>query len=275
MGHVHFNVSPDRVVLAEALKFVEQVIASYSAPGSGFTIQPSANGIQTHLNLPIPNTSGGTTGITNLSFGFGFGLQFEPFAITASFNLARKEAPFNLSVFILGGAGYVETDLVFIPGQSLTCSVTIELAASASFSVAFGPISGYVAVLLGMSVNFHTGNGTDLRVGIFIQVLGEVSILSIVSAYVGLRLEVTYVNGTFTGRGQFSISIKICWCFTLDVNEQVAFTLGGGNSQTALNEPFPFPSRNEVVSDVPTPAVRLGKPLNYNEIATRYISMIS
>jgi hypothetical protein len=279
-GHVHFNVSPDRVVLSEALNFIQQIIASYSAPGSGFTILPSATGIETRLDLPIPNTSAGTTGITNLTFGFSFGLQFAPsFAITAGFNLGRKKAPFNIAVFILGGAGYVETDITFIPGQQLICNVEIELAASASLAIAFGPISGYVAIFLGMSVNFHTGGvgGTDLRLGIFIQVVGEVSILSIVSAYVGLRLEATYDNGTFTGRGQFSISIKICWCFTLNVDEHVEFTLGhgGGSQQVALNEPPNLFLTSDAISDTPLSVFKVKTPPNYIEIATRYINMIS
>jgi hypothetical protein len=278
-GHVHFNVSPDRVVLSEALNFIDQIIASYSAPGSGFTILPSLNGIQTRLDLPIPNTSAGTTGITNLTFGFGFGLQFDPFAITAGFNLGRKKAPFNIAVFILGGAGYIETDITFIPGEQLTCNVSIELAASASLAIAFGPISGYVAIFLGMSVNFHTGNGTDLRLGIFIQVVGEVSILSIVSAYVGLRLEATYDNGIFTGRGQFTISIKICWCFTLEVDEHVEFTLGhgggGGPQQLALNEPPTLFVMNEAIPDTPSSIFTVKTPPNYMDIATRYINMLS
>lgn len=279
-GQVHFNVSPDRVVLAEALSFIEKIIASYSSPGSGFSIVPSPTGIETRLDLPIPNTSGGTTGITNLTIGFSFGLQFAPsFAITAGFNLGRKKAPFNIMVFILGGAGFVETDITFMPGKQLQCSVTIELAASASLAIAFGPISGYVAIFLGMSVNFQSGAGSDLRLGIFIQVIGEVSILSIVSVYVGLRLEATYENGTFTGRGQFSISIKICWCFTLDVDEHVEFTLGGGggqHQQLAFNEPPRDLYRpNEIIADTNNPILQSIPRVNYVELATAYINMIS
>ena len=281
-GHVHFNVSPAKVQLAAALSFIEDFIASYSSPDSGFSILPSLTGIQTRLTLPIPNTSAGTTGITNLTFGFNFGLEFVPFAITTGFSLGRAQAPFNISIFILGGGGYVETSVRFEPGKGISCTVDIELAASASLAIAFGPISGYVAIFVGMSVQFKTGGGSDLRLGIFILVVGEVSILSLVSAYVSLRLEATYGNGVFTGRGTFSIRIKICWCFTLEVSESVQFTIGssnggGGNGGMALNEPpVIFPTFGPV-SDVPSNDLPLAAEdvPNFAETAKLYINMIS
>jgi len=227
-GKLHVDVSPDRVQLSAALSFVQEIIARYTSPDGGFGIFPSATGIETRLALPIPDTSLGTTGITNLTFNFLFGLSWSPeFELYTGFGLASPDAPFNVSVYILGGGGHLLAKANYLPGKSLTCSLDMAIDASAALSIALGPISGNVHINLGMRFQFNTGRG-DLSLGIFLLIGGEVSVLGIISASILLRLDATYDNGVFTCRGLFSISIKICWCFTLNVSQQVSCRLGSG-----------------------------------------------
>jgi hypothetical protein len=279
-GKLHVDVSPDRVQLSAALSFIQQVIALYSSPDSGFGIYPSVTGIETRLSLPIPDTSLGTSGITNLTFNFLFGLSWgNGFELYAGFGLASPNAPFNISVFILGGGGHLVATARYTPGKSLTCQVDMALDASAALAIALGPIRGSVHVNLGMRFVFNSGQG-DLSLGIFLLIGGEVSILSIVSANIVLRLDATYQNGTFTCRGLFSISIKICWCFTLDVHEEVSCRLGSGGG-LAYNEslPFPWAERSDSylvldassISSIP-PQSELD---NYAEYAVRYLQLIN
>jgi hypothetical protein len=273
-GHIHFNVDPTRVELAAALQFIQSIIQIYSPKDSGFGLFPSLTGIETRLVLPIPNTSVGTTGITNLTFGFQFGLKWAPFKIETGFSLGRAEAPFNISVFILGGAGHVQVTASYVPGSSISCGVEIELAASASLALALGPISGYVAIFLGMSVRFSSGAGGDLRLGVFLQIVGEASVLGIISAYVSLRLDATYANGQFTGRGEFRISIKICWCFTLSISESVSCTIGS-SSTTAWNDYPLLGPDTRPISDVPFFLFSAPNVDDYQDFANLYIDMIS
>ncbi len=280
-GKLHVDVSPDRVQLSQALAFIQEIIAAYSAPGSGFCIYPSLTGIETRLSLPIPNTSVGTTGITNLTFNFLFGLSWaNDFNLYAGFGLASPNAPFNLSVFILGGGGHLVATARYHPGGSLSCQVDMALDASAALAISLGPISGSVHINLGMRFIFNSGQG-DLSLGIFLLIGGEVSILSIVSAQVMLKLEATYAGGVFTCRGIFSISIKICWCFTLEVHEEVHCSLGSGGGIAYLEEPLPLLNRSKnfeapmlidssVISTVPTSTVLK----DYSRLATNYLSLI-
>jgi hypothetical protein len=214
-GQINFTVSPANVRLAAILQLLESAIAAYSPPGSGFSFLLSPSGIETVLALPIPNINFGTSGISNLSFGFNFGLEWTPsFAITAGFSIGRRNAPFSMTVFILGGGGYIEASARYVPGGSIVCSVSISLAATAGLAISLGPIDGGVAIFLGLEVDFKSGGGqNDLRLGAYILIVGHVSILGIVSASISLRLDATYGGGHFTGTGTFSISIKICWCF--------------------------------------------------------------
>ena len=280
-GKLHVDVSPDRVQLSQALAFIQEIIAAYSSPDSGFGIYPSLTGIETRLSLPIPNTSVGTTGITNLTFNFLFGLSWaNDFNLYAGFGLASPNAPFNLSIFILGGGGHLVATALYHPGGSLTCQVDMALDASAALAISLGPISGSVHMNLGMRFIFNSGQG-DLSLGIFLLIGGEVSILSIVSAQVMLKLEATYSGGVFTCRGIFSISIKICWCFTLEVHEEVHCSLGSGGGIAYLEEPLPMLHRSRdfeasmildssAISTVPPQTV-----LNdYPRLATNYLSLI-
>jgi hypothetical protein len=126
---------------------------------------------------------------------------------------------------------------------------------------------------------FNSGQG-DLSLGLFLLIGGEVSILSIVSANILLRLDATYENGSFTGRGIFSISIKICWCFTLNVHEEVTCHLGSGQGM-GYNDPLPFPWEErsdsyfalspESISSVPPPS----EMSKYDDYAQKYLQLIS
>jgi hypothetical protein len=251
----------------------------YSSPDSGFGIYPSLSGIETRLSMPIPDTSLGTSGITNLTFNFLFGLSWaNDFELYAGFGLASPDAPFNLAVYILGGGGHLVATARYHPGGKLACQVDMALDASAELAFSLGPISGNAHVNLGMRFIFNSGQG-DLSLGIFLLIGGEVSILSIVSANILLRLDATYENGSFTCRGMFSISIKICWCFTLNVSEEVSCHLGGGGGM-AFNEPMPLPWLSDsstailpalAVSTVPNATTLAG----YRALATNYIYLIS
>lgn len=279
-GKLHVDVSPDRVELSAALAFIQEIIAEYTSPDSGFGIYPSATGIETRLSLPIPNTSVGTTGITNLTFNFLFGLSWlHDFELYAGFGLASPNAPFNLSVFILGGGGHLVATAYYHPGGSLTCQVDMALDASAALAIALGPISGSVHINLGMRFIFNSGGG-DLSLGIFLLIGGEVSILSVVSAQVMLKLEATYSGGVFTCRGIFSISIKICWCFTLNVSEEVHCSLGSGGGLAYAEDPLgtlwnskaeaPLLIDSGAVSTIPAASILNGFP----NLAVLYVNLV-
>jgi hypothetical protein len=285
-GKLHVNVSPDRVQLSQALSFIQQIIASYSSPDSGFGIYPSATGIETRLSLPIPDTSAGTTGISNLTFNFLFGLSWaNDFEIYAGFGLASPNAPFNISVFILGGGGHLVASARYRPfsssgsQSSLTCTVDMALDASAALAIALGPIKGSVHINLGFRFTFNSGQG-DLSLGIFLLIGGEVSILSIISASVLLRLEATYQNGAFNCHGLFSISIKICWCFTLNVSEEISCRLGSGGGIAYNDSPrFPWSEASDSYLALEPSAISSVPPLTelsrYYDLATRYLHLIS
>lgn len=108
------------------------------------------------------------------------------------------------------------------------------------------------------------------------MVVGQVSVLGIVSVYLQLRLDAKYGNGTFIGRGTVVFRIKICWCFTLSVRKSVEMRLGGrGANRAALEAPAGdvrlLVQPDEEVEWMPADA---SPDATYDDIASRYIDML-
>jgi hypothetical protein len=171
----------------------------------------------------------GTTGISGLTLAAVFGLQFSPFVISAGLALASREKPFALTVFVLGGGGFVEVGARYEPTAGrISCFAFIGVNASASLAISLGPIRGGVYVYLGTEISYEAGtpNAPGLAFGVYLTIRGEVDVLGIVSASIALYLTITYYPGALIARGRVVIKIKICWCFTLSVNVGVEYRIG-------------------------------------------------
>jgi hypothetical protein len=240
-GGLHFSVDPHNIKMPGVLEFISKLLEKLTPKGSGLTVGLLPDGFQSVLKLPLPDVNFGAFGISNLSLGSTFAIRYAgDFQLSLAANLARRDAPFSLTIFVMGGGGFFETEAVYLPSTGkLTCSAEIGITVSASLAIALGPIKGGVYAYLGIAAKFVSGQG-GLTLGVMFLLRGEVSILSIVSANIALLLEATYGNGELIGHGRLTISIKICWCFTLDVNEEVHWHLAGGGSTSAqLSQPRP------------------------------------
>lgn len=241
-GRVRFEVEPRNVVMAPALSFINDLMTKIS-PG-GLTTRFDGDGVVSTLDLPIPDTQIGAFGFAGLRLGASLALRFSggDFNIGVTASLGRRDAPFTLTIFVLGGGGYLELGSRYHPSTGrVTATADLAIAASASLAIALGPIRGGVAVYVGVTAQYDSARGGGLVVGLMFMVRGHVSVLSIASATVTLRLDGQYQGGVLVGRGHLEIKIKICWCFTLEVSESVTYTLGrvGSAQNSRLNGPRP------------------------------------
>jgi hypothetical protein len=245
-GNIRFEISASNVRLAPAFAFLNSLLSKAPGTGSGFSIEANLPGsVLARLDLGLPDLNIGTFGVSNLRLGCSFGLELAgEFALALNFALASRKAPFTLTIFILGGSGFIESSLRYVPSRphALTCRVDVGLMASASLSIAIGPIRGGVYIYFGVTASLQLG-GDDPRgfaIGIIILIRGVVSLLGIVDASLSLLLEATYDTGSkiLQGRGRLEVSIKICWCFTLNISEEVHCELRpGGLGYNRSSEP--------------------------------------
>ena len=246
-GRLSFDLRPECVRLNGALQMISDISQTVAVndPDSGFTLGLVKEGeipvgARAVLELPPIEVGAGTTSITGLQIG-GYmelralspALKFD-FSIAAGFHFGRKSHPFNLAAFILGGGGWVEMDLYYAPsGSGLSVHLSLGVEASATLALNLGFLRGSIGVYLGIFASYdrQAGQGDTLSVGVMLLFRGEVDVLGIISASMSLLLEAIYETGPdsarLIGRGTFSISIRICWCFTLEVSESVEYTFSG------------------------------------------------
>jgi hypothetical protein len=264
-GNVRFDIAAKNVQLAPVMSFLNSVMQTVPGSGTGFSVRfipPAA--AEARLDLALPAMNFGTVGIANLSLAAGMKLDaLDDFSIGLTFSLGRRQTPFTLTIFILGGSGYIDTSLVYHPlSKTLACHVDIGLMASASLAIALGPIRGGVFIYLGVTAAFDSGGSTSrpLTIGIVLLMRGDVCLLGIVQVNVSLLLEAQYdgSTGVLRGHGHLDVSIKICWCFTLNISADVSYDFrAGGFSNNRMDRPevllaSNFANGNPLIaSDVP------------------------
>jgi len=212
--------------------------------------------------------------LANLRLGFFFELfVLDGFTLATGVSVAKRTAPFTLTIFILGGAGWFDFRLRYLPrDRKLIAETSIGVFASASLAIALGPIKGGIYAYFGIVVEHRaeTGKSSQLSVAIVLMFSGHVSILSFISIDLVLGLEAQYTSGGgLVGRGYVSLRIKICWCFTLKVSASVTYGFGnasGGSRGMGISESFAaLPAAAKVDARVLTPA----------EFATEYANMFA
>ncbi|MGA7237063.1 MAG: hypothetical protein WBY44_15355, partial [Bryobacteraceae bacterium] len=222
-GHFGFDVSPAKVKLQGALDFLADIISDFFS-GDGFTTTVTAAGVQTLLDLPLPDIQSGTFGIANLRLLARFGITFPPsFQIQLGLGIAELEQPFTLTVFILGGAGYLSLDVSYSPDSNVIDAIfDIGIFASASLAVSLGPISGGIYAYFGITVSYEakTGTAPDLQIALVLMFSGQVTLLGFLSVSLMLSLSGTYDSTihTLTGTGTVSYSIQIGPFFSINVS---------------------------------------------------------
>ena len=143
-GGIHFNIDPLKVRLPDFLKFVTEALKDLIDPDSGLSFGAITGGFQCVLDLPVPDTSAVTSGISGLSLSASLALLFDgDFTIQIGCALGKPDKPFNVAFFILGGGGYVSTAVRFTPSTGhLSASSTSASRPRLAFPLLLDPFRG-------------------------------------------------------------------------------------------------------------------------------------
>lgn len=198
-------------------------------------------GIKATLDIPAISVGGGTTSMTNLGFGAQFVLRFfNPeqkkleFVTGLGFYIGKREAPFNFTAFIFGGGGFVDTLIYYSADKGTEIDFAMSIHASAGLFFNAGWVSGSVFIYLGLEGQYAYRNevGSTMTFTLFAQLVGTLNIMGLVSAYMLVRLALSYDGYRMIGRGYISIEIEICWCVTVSVSSSFEKQFTGSKQET-------------------------------------------
>ena len=176
-------------------------------PLDGFSdppaIEVTRSGITANYSMPLPSAAVGVFSLENIALSASLQVPFVGGTLEVGFAFCRREAPFRLTVSMLGGGGYF--GIVLSADKIKVLEASLEFGAAVSLN--FGVASGSLSVMAGVYFRLDIECGVKL-VG-YLRARGEVDVLGLVSASIELYLEIGYSEGYAVGRATLTISIEI------------------------------------------------------------------
>jgi hypothetical protein len=179
-----------KVDFAGALKLLRdlqtQLLGALGLGGNQPTVHTSASGITASYAFSFPSVTAGAFLLRNIAVRIGVDVPFTKKPVTVSLGFASRENPFNLSVLMLGGGGYIDLQ---VGGEGLT-RLEASLEFGAMVAIDFLIARGEVHALGG--VHFLKEPDGSLSLEAFIRIGGSVEVLGLVSVSVELLVTLTY-----------------------------------------------------------------------------------
>jgi hypothetical protein len=193
-------------------------------------IRSTPNGMHAGYSLAVPDVPAGMFVMKNINASVGVEVPFDGQPIVTSLAFARRDNPFNLSVSVFGGGGY----LLFEIAEEGIRKLEASLDFGASVAISLGVAKAEVHALGG--VRFLLA-GDEVKVSGFIRVGGSVDVLGLVSVSVELRVELSYDGKVLRGRATAVIEIDVTfWSGSINLDSgEYAFA----GAAADLREPTP------------------------------------
>lgn len=248
-GKIDFRIQPDKIELADALKFITDLMGATGQKG-GLRIEPFVrggipSGVAATLDMVLPPIQSGAFGISDLSLHVMFGLAALPtFEIVSEMSIGMRTAPFTLNVWILNGGGYLMQRLSYLPSAKPTAQMayTLEIGVvvGLGLGITFGVVSGGVWLQVGCSLAFTWANqGTTTTMRVFLLVRGNVDVCGLITASITLLFEVSYDGASIIGAGTLTVRVKISMFYTLNVDQHIEYVFAGEKKDQGGGEDYP------------------------------------
>jgi hypothetical protein len=244
-------------------------------PVDGFSdppaVQVTPSGIVARYALPLPNLAIGVFSLENLRLAAHLDLPFIGSAMEIGFSFCTRQAPFRLTVSLLGGGGFF--GIVLTPKRVAVLEAALEFGAALSLN--FGVASGSLSVMAGIYFRLELGSGESRLTGYF-RARGEVDVLGIVSASIEIYLDLTYefASKTVYGRAKISISIHIgFWSQSVTIECEKRFVGSGNSLAAAAGSPFGPGAASSSPAD--RAAVGPPRPPTFAEMMAPYVDPVT
>jgi hypothetical protein len=223
----------DPIEFKGALAFVRK-IADLLPPGifgkNGPRIVLRPDAIEVGFGIALPPAAIGVFSLRNIAVSTALTLPFLTGRPSIAVAFASREKPFQLSVLILGGGGFVRVEL----DTEGIRAVEVMFEFGGVFALDVGVASGSVHILAGIYIGLK-GQASELTG--YVRVGGEMSVLFI-SVSVEFMLSLSYFPGPprmAKGVAKVTVSVKVAF-ISVSVSFSVERSFGGGSRHLSIGE---------------------------------------
>ena len=199
------DVSPniDGVEFDGPLKFVNELRNYLPISGTGLGVDVMPAGVAIGSTLSIPTIGLGAMTIQNIAFNAGLNLPFTGEPARLRFAFCKREHPFILTIYGLGGGGFFSLNLGLDGVELLEAS--LEFGASVALDI--GVASGEVHIMAGIYYKWDRTQGAILEG--YLRLGGELDVLGIVSVSVEFYMALAYSSEGDKVWGEASLTVNI------------------------------------------------------------------
>ncbi|WP_189155215.1 hypothetical protein [Lentzea pudingi] len=199
------SIGPVTASFVGLLGFLQELERKVGLGTAAPTISVTPQGIQARYSLPVPSVSCGAFALRNIVFAAAVEVPFDGRPVSTTLAFASRAAPFNLSVLMFGGGGYLELEVD--SGGLRRLEAALEFGAS--IAVNFGIASAEVHAMGGIRYLMDAAGEPHLTG--FLRLGGAVELLGLISVSVELRLELTYdgARNSMVGRATLVVDIDL------------------------------------------------------------------
>jgi hypothetical protein len=196
-------------------------------------------GVRSSFSFDVPAVAIGMFSLQNIGFTTALDLTFVPDpaqgrpALLLTVSFARRANPFLLTVSFLGGGGYLE----IAAASDGLARIEGSLQFGAALVVNFLEVAKGSVEAMGGVIFTYDRLKKETKLTAFLQIRGEVSVLSLISLSVTLLLELSYDfrNEILSGHAEVVVEVSV-WFFSQSVSIPYDWSAKTGNNDPTFAE---------------------------------------
>lgn len=232
---VDVDLDPEHgVMFGGPLEFINEL--KDIIPSNGFSdpspISLTPTGITAGYELSLPAITVGICSITGISIGARFSIPFTGAAPSARFNFAERESPFNITVSLFGGGGFVA--VVVDTGGMREIEASLEFGAK--IEIDLGVASGGVYVKGGFYFHLEEDAGVQsIYFEGFVEMGGHLSIIGLITVSLVFHLALAYEKdgaakkSRLFGQATLTVEVEVLF-FSTSVEVKVQRQFAGSDA---------------------------------------------
>lgn len=235
------------VVLGEDLALLRDLENYVDLGDRAPVVRVTPQGLSASYALNVPEVTASMFVMRGIAVEVGVEVPFDGRPVVTRLCFASRERPFQLSVSVFSGTGY----LVFEISEEGIRRLEAALEFGAGVAINVGIASAEVHALGGVRFALTSSGGSErIAAAGTIRIGGSVDVLGLISVMVELRAELTYDGHALTGRATAVIEVDVTlWSGRVELDS---------GPYTFAGSPPPAPVLDSV--DAPAPAGRQQAP---------------